>query len=116
MTANPAELVVMLYDACIKNMKLAQIHIEDQNIADANKAFQKAQDILAELVASLDFTYEISQQLLSIYDFVIHELIQSNIKKDISIIPDLVEIMSDLRDAWAQIRTAGVRNSALYEE
>lgn len=116
LTANPSELIVMLYDACIKNMKLAQIHIEDKNIQGANTAFQKAQDIMAELVSSLNFDYEISEQLLSIYDFVIRSLVDSNIKKDPAVLPDLVEIMADLREAWAQIRSAGIRNSTIYEE
>ncbi len=73
LTANPGELIVMLYDACIKNMKLAEIFVGEKNYEGANKAYIKAQDIMTELVSSLNYDYEIAEQLLRIYDFVIRQ-------------------------------------------
>ncbi len=116
LTANPGELIVMLYDACIKNMKLAEIFVGEKNYEGANKAYIKAQDIMTELVSSLNYDYEIAEQLLRIYDFVIRQLVESNIKKDASLLPDLVEIMGELREAWVQIKSAGIRNSAIYTD
>ncbi len=36
LTASPTELVVMLYEGCIKQLKLAKIHIESKNMESAD--------------------------------------------------------------------------------
>jgi flagellar protein FliS len=43
MTASPAELIVMLFDACIKNLKLAEIDLNDNsNYSGAHTHFINA--------------------------------------------------------------------------
>ncbi len=104
MTASPAELVVMLFDACIKNVKLAVLSLEGTPNPDkANTYFIKAQMIIDELVGSLDPAIELSGQLLPIYDFLLRSLRDMNIKKDASGSDDLLEILQSLRDTWQQI-------------
>ena len=61
MTASPAELIVMLFDACIKNLKLAQINLEDNDYSGAHTHFINAQEIIAELINCLDPGVDLSQ-------------------------------------------------------
>ena len=104
MTASPSELVVMLFDACIKDLKLAEISLsERQDINATNLNLQKAQQIIMELINSLDTSYEISTQLLSIYHYLLRSIREMNIKKDMSQLPDLLEILTALRDTWQQV-------------
>jgi flagellar protein FliS len=105
MTASPAELVVMLFDACIKDIKLAQLAMEEKkpNYSKVNEYMIKAQMIITELISSLDMSYEISGQILPIYEFVLSSLRNANVKKDMSQMDDMVAIISEQRDAWAQI-------------
>lgn len=104
MTATPAELIVMLFDACIKNLKLAEICLEEHGSLDsANLYFQKAQKIIMELVNGLDTSQELSSQLLEIYDFLLHAMREMNSKKDISLLPDVLDILASLRDTWQKI-------------
>ena len=103
LTASPAELVVMLYEGCIKQLKLAKIHIEAKNVEGANNSFQRAQDIITELVMGLDFNYDIAKELLNLYEFIQHAIIDMNISKDIKQVDPVIEILDDLRTAWVEV-------------
>lgn len=104
LTASPADLIVMLFDSCIKNLRLAEICLSENN--DLNKTnlhFQKAQQIIMELVNCLDTSFELSAQLLDIYDFLLRTLREMNIKKDLSLMPDVLDILTSMRDTWQLI-------------
>lgn len=103
MMANPVELVVMLYDGCIKQLKLARIAIQEKNYQNSNDSLQKAQKILAELVNSLDLKYPIAKDLMKIYDFILRQIVEVNIHKDVKGIGSLLELLAPLRDAWSQV-------------
>lgn len=101
MTASPSELVVMLYDACIKNLKLADISLTERNDKDgANTYFIKSQKIIMELVNSLDTSFPISEQLLEIYDFLLKSIREMNIKKNVDSLPGILDILTSMRDTW----------------
>jgi flagellar protein FliS len=107
MTASPAELIVMLFDASIKNLKLAGMCLEDNNdISGAHTHFINAQDIIMELVNCLDSGVDLSAQLLDIYEFLLRTIREMNIKKDLSLLPDVLEILSSMRDTWQTISKA----------
>jgi flagellar protein FliS len=101
-TANPAVLIVMLYNGCIKRLKLAQIEIDKKNYEAVNKHLQKAQDILMELINSLDFRYPVAKDLMALYEFMLHEILQINASKNKDRIDPVLQMLSSLRDAWAQ--------------
>ena len=102
MTASPGELTLMLYDGCIKDLKLAKIHIEAKDYAKTNDVLQKAQAIIAELMRSLDMRYELSKQMMQLYDFIIDTLVWANMKKDTGKVDEALVLVSDLRDTWQQ--------------
>jgi flagellar protein FliS len=104
MTASPVDLIVMLYDECIKQLRLASTALGRRNYADANNSFKRAQDILVELMSSLDLKFDISKDLMSLYEYMIHEIVNINVRKDASGIQPIVEMLESLREAWAQIR------------
>jgi flagellar protein FliS len=117
MTANPVELVVMLYDGCIKQLKLASMAINENNHENTNKCLQKAQAIIVELVNSLDFHYPIAKDLMNIYDFMLRQFVDINIQKDDERIKKLIEMLLSLREAWAQVqKTQRISNIAIMEE
>ncbi len=103
MTASPAELIVMLLDSCIKNAKLMDICLERKDLNGVNTHCIKAQKIIMELVNCLDTSFELSVSLLSIYDFLLHSLREMNTKKDLSKLPEIIEILTSQRDTWQQV-------------
>jgi len=107
-TANPVGLVVMLYNACIKRLKLAQMSLDRKDFAETNTHLKRAQDIISELVSSLDLRYQIAKDLMSLYDFMLREIARINMAKDGKDLEPLVEMLSGLRDTWVQVgKTCG---------
>ena len=106
MTATPTDLIVMLYDALKKNIVMGRRGIENRNVPFAHKHLMKAQDIVTELVNSLDMTYEISEELLSIYDFILANLEEANLHKDHELLDPVIEIVDSLRSAWHEVNVS----------
>ena len=103
LTAGPGELVLMLYDGCLKQIRMARLAIsEDMNEA-RHTALVKAQSIITELMATLDFDYEISSSLYSLYDYFQSELVAANIEKKPEHLDNVESMMSDLRNTWEQV-------------
>lgn len=105
-TATPVDLVVMLYDGCIKELKLAKIHKESHALDKTDACIQKAEEIILELVRSLDMSVPMSQDLLSLYEFMVNELVQANLRKDMERLDPVIEMMTSLADAWKQLKAS----------
>lgn len=115
MTASPVELVVMLYDGCIKNMKIANLAIQEKDYQRANSSLIRAQEIISELITSLDFNYKLAENLMDIYEFCLHTMADINMTKDTTLIQPLIEILADLREAWAEVARSTRGTVALSE-
>lgn len=100
--ASPGKLIVMLYDAAIKDLKIADKAILENDIPKAHERLVLCQDIFRELMSSLDKRYPLAEELQNIYDFIISQLIQANLRKDREIINSLLPMVTELRDAWQQ--------------
>jgi flagellar protein FliS len=103
MVANPVELIIMLYDGCIKNMKLAKIAIGEENLQDTNTYLIKAQDIITELIMSLDFKYPIANELMNLYDFILRTLREINISKKADDLEPLMNMLNELKQSWGHV-------------
>lgn len=102
LNAPPEQLTLMLYNGCLKFMDEAISAIEGKKFEDANTFLQKAQRIISEFRLTLNMDYEISHQLLPLYNYVYDRLVEGNIKSDTSKVTEAKEIISELRDAWVE--------------
>jgi len=104
MTAGPMELIVMLYNGLKKNLSLARRAMEQgHNTEAAHKYLIKAQNIVDELLNSLDMSFSLAKDLMVIYEYLLHELAEINAAKNPAAIGPLLEIIEELRDAWQQV-------------
>ena len=101
-TATPNHLIIMLYDGAIRFTKAGIQSIRERNIERANESFKKAQAVINELTASLNFNYSISSNLASIYEYLLSLLITANLKKDVKPAEEALQFLSELSDAWKQ--------------
>lgn len=99
-TSPKEKLLVMLYDGAIRFCSQAKKAIEENEMEVANKALIKVQNIVQELMNTLNMDYEISQQLYSLYDYFDRRLIEANMNKDIAIIDEVQGFLIDLRKTW----------------
>ena len=115
MTATSVDLIVMLYDALKKNIVLGRRGIEKGDLTAAHKYLIKAQDIVTELVNCLDMSYGISEELLNIYEFILRNLAEANIRKDKEPLEPVVDMVDNIRDAWKEICAANRGNMSLAD-
>lgn len=102
LTATPGELTLMLYDGILKFGKRAKVAIEQRNISDANESLMRTQDIIRELVLTVKQDYEVGKQLALLYDFMLNNLIEANIKKDAKYVDEVLELAQELHDTWKE--------------
>ncbi len=103
LTAGPGELVLMLYDGCLKQIRLARLAINENMAPERNNALQKAQEIVSELINTLDFDYELSDSLYALYDYFLNELITANVENSTNRLDSIESLLVELRDTWEQM-------------
>lgn len=102
-TLTPMEIVVKLYDEAERQINRAIAYIEQKNYELANNCLKKSQDIVNALRSVLDMKIPISTQLDALYDFFNRQLITANMKKDITILQELLPMLAELKDAFSQV-------------
>jgi flagellar secretion chaperone FliS len=114
-TANQGKLIVMLYDGAIRFLNIALENLPSKKYDAVNNNILKAQDIVTELMLSLNIEAggQIAQNLFSIYVYIKKLLIESNIKKEPDGIHEALKYMKDLRNAWDQIATKESKNDVV---
>ena len=108
-TANQIRLIVMLYDGAIRHANLAIDAFQEghRRYDEINNHIIAAQDILSELMASLDFDKGgvLAKNLFSLYSFMNRRLLEGNLKKDPAPLAEVKKMLGDLREAWDEIST-----------
>lgn len=99
-TASQGKLLLMLYDGAIKFLRISKFSIDEKDFSGANKNLLKTQNILTELMCTLNMDYDISKRLYGLYDYMKRRLIEANIKKDTKIVDEVLNMLTDLRDTW----------------
>jgi len=106
-TATPGKLIMMLYDGAIRhlNQALEDLGKEHRQYDSISNSLIKTQDIISELMISLDFDRggEIAKNLFSLYVFMNRRLLDGNISKDKAPLEEVKTFLSELRGAWAEV-------------
>jgi flagellar protein FliS len=112
-TASQGQLVVMLYDAAVKQLdhslellgKKKDGKLDPGKIEAVGKGILKTQEIITELMVSLDFDQggEIAKNLFSLYTWFKQELLEANITHDGRRLLIVRNLIADLRSAWTEI-------------
>ena len=105
-SAAPENLVVMLYDGAIRFLGTAIRAFEHEDPLDFNLTIHtnitKTQAIIRELNHALDLENggELGQNLAGLYLYFDNRLQEANINKEKAIIEEVLERISEMRDAW----------------
>ena len=105
MTAPPGRLVVMLYDGAGRFLRRASLAMQNGEVARTNESLQRGEAIINELLITLDHDRggEIAASLRDLYLFCGRHLNEARVDKDHEKIDAVVGLLSELRDAFAQI-------------
>lgn len=100
-TVGPSRLLTMLYDRMHLDVERAEQALHAGDRAGATQQLAHAQDILAELISSLDVAaWDGGPGLMSIYTYLLSELIETSMTGSPERAAACREIISPLRDAW----------------
>jgi flagellar protein FliS len=106
-TATPSRLVVMLYDGALKYLGLAMeaLGASHQRYDRASEYLIRTQDIITELMVSLDFDQgrEIARNLFNLYLWMNRQLLQGNISKSCEPLEQVKKLLAELRGVWAEV-------------
>ncbi|PLR90847.1 flagellar export chaperone FliS [Bacillus sp. T33-2] len=102
-TSSPGELTLMLYNGCLKFIHLAKKAIENHDIESKHVNISKAQNIITELIVTLNLDYSIAKEMRNLYDYINRRLIDANIKNDRGILDEVEELVVDFRDTWKEV-------------
>ncbi|KIL78380.1 Flagellar biosynthesis protein FliS [Bacillus badius] len=102
-TASPGELTLMLYNGCLKFINQAKQAVADGNIEAKNTSIQKAQAIIQELMVTLNMETAVSENLMSLYDYLNRRLVEANIKNDTIILEEVEGFVTEFRDTWKEV-------------
>jgi len=102
-TASAGDLLLMLYDAAVRHGKAAMAALDNMENERANTHLLKTQEIISELMTSLNYDVEVSNNLYQLYEYCNRCLVQSNISKRSSGAEQAVAILSELRQTWYQV-------------
>lgn len=101
--SNRTQLVVVLYDILLTYLDDGMQAYEKGDTEMFRKSLGLARDCIAELRKSLDFQYDLSGNLFSIYAFADRELANDVYGKKTDHIDDIIEMIRKLRNAFDTI-------------
>lgn len=107
--ADPHKLILMLFDGALAAIAKARFAMSRSEIVAKGAAISKAIEIVdGGLKASLDVGAggELAERLSQLYDYMLHRLLQANLRNDIPALDEVTRLLSELRGAWAQIGRA----------
>lgn len=113
LTATPEQLILMLYNGCIKFINESVKAMEEKDIQKAHNSCIRAQDIVTELMASLDMNYPIAKEMAALYEYANHELVMANMKKEASHLENAKMVITNIREGWIEaMKTARAQGAA----
>jgi flagellar protein FliS len=103
-TASKEQVLLMLYQAAIKNCKKAIESIETNDLKGKGEYIGKLQDIVMELSNCLDFEVggDVAKELASLYDYILHSSTQANINIDTKPLKGVLSVLHTLYSGWSE--------------
>jgi flagellar protein FliS len=105
-TADPHQLILMLYDGALLALAEATVAIEQTDVPKRAKSISHAIAIIHDgLHASLDMESggELATRLAALYDYMVERLTQANATNNAAAVQEVSGLLRTLREAWAEM-------------
>ncbi|HUI77703.1 MAG TPA: flagellar export chaperone FliS [Bryobacteraceae bacterium] len=105
LSADPLELVRLLYQGAIDAVQDARHYLAEGKILDRSRSITRAVSILVELTASLDHERggEIASRLAGLYDYMQKKLLEANFQQIDAPLGEVLGLLTTLSEGWAGI-------------
>lgn len=97
-----AELIIMVYDGAIDNLKKAGELYKSEKMQDGYEAMEKAKRFVVHLYTTLDEKKggEIATNLSAMYAYIIERMNFVQATKDIKTINEAIDLLSNIKEGW----------------
>ncbi len=99
---NSGGMIVIIYEICFAYMEDVKKAYASGNHAEMKAAIRKAQNVIDELIGSLNFAYEISSNLYALYVFCKNELARTLYENRLDGLTEADKIMRRLYHSFAE--------------
>ncbi|MFZ4215829.1 flagellar export chaperone FliS [Pantoea endophytica] len=106
MSASQNQLVVMLFDGALSAIVRARLFMQEGNIEGRGISLSKAINIIdGGLKQGLveNAGDELSDNLLSLYDYMIRRLVSANLHNDVGAVEEVEGLLRNIADAWKEV-------------
>lgn len=105
MTSDPMRLVLMCYEGAIDSLRIGKERLLQADYEGKSKALLKAQDIITELLCSLDYEKgdAIARNLEALYKYMLRRLMGAGNSKTPDPIDEVIGMLGELKSAWETI-------------
>ncbi|MGE3855631.1 MAG: flagellar export chaperone FliS [Dehalococcoidia bacterium] len=105
-TSTPGQLIALLYDAMVRSLDRAKAGLEQHDLESAHAPILRAQDIVLELISSLNMDDDgeagaMARQLGALYEYMYRRLLDASLHKDGEAIDEVRRLITPVREAWA---------------
>jgi len=103
--ADPHRVIQLLMQGALENMAKAKGAMDRKDFPEKSRTVSKAMSIISALQHTLDMDVggEVSQNLWSLYDFMVNHLMQASRESNTVKIDDVIEIMIKIKSGWDAI-------------
>jgi len=104
LSATPEQILLLLFDGAVRFTRQAINALEEGNLTGFYHGISKSMAIITEFSSSLDHTVggELAEELDALYNFMVRELLQANLHKDIEKLRVVEKLLVDLRGTWGE--------------
>lgn len=106
-TMTPGEMLNLLYDELLKRLTRSELALENKDYELFEQSIQRSVDIVTYLKDTLNFQYEISNELKRLYDFFLYELVRIKAGRNTAVIGEIRPLIMDLRDSFREAQRIG---------
>jgi flagellar protein FliS len=108
LAADPVELIHILYEHALTQVKLARIALAEGDIPARCQAVSKTLAALGELEGSLDFNAggSISKNLARLYQYMRRRLLEATVKRDAGALAEVESLLRTLDEGWTAMQHA----------
>lgn len=102
LSADPLELICLVYQHAIDMVHDAREHLAEGDIAGRSRAVSRAIAAISELDAALDRSAggELSQNLANLYEYMRRRLTEANLRQEDEPLREVSGLLATLADAW----------------
>ena len=103
-TTDSGTVLLMLYQGAIDALKRATTSMLEGNMADKGTEILRANDIINQFLASLDFDVggEIAQNLEGLYRYMLDQILFANVNNDPKPLAVVIALLSTLKSGWEE--------------